>query len=102
MPVPEDMSQFAALVEIIARLRGPQGCPWDREQTHRSLRKSLLGECYEVLQALDEGSSGKLCEELGDLLMQVVLQAQIAAEAGEFDLGDVVNNINTNRCNSSI
>lgn len=94
MSLPQDLSQFAALVEIIARLRAPDGCPWDRKQTHASLRESLLAECYEVLEALDEGDSGKLCDELGDLLMQIVLHARIAAEAGEFELGDVVRGIN--------
>ena len=89
------MSKFDTLVELIARLRAPDGCPWDREQTHTSLREHLLEESYETLEALDEGDSGKLCEELGDLLLQIVLQAQIAAEAGEFELGDVVKSINT-------
>ncbi len=95
MSLPEDLSQFTALVDIIARLRAPDGCPWDKQQTHASLRKNLLEECYEVLEALDEGNSDRLCSELGDLLMQVVLHTQIAAEAGEFELGDVVSSINT-------
>jgi len=95
LPLPEDLSRFDALVDIIARLRASNGCPWDRKQTHSSLRENLLEECYEVLETLDEGDSGKLCQELGDLLMQVVLHAQIAAEAGEFELGDVINSINT-------
>ncbi|MBA7473432.1 Nucleoside triphosphate pyrophosphohydrolase/pyrophosphatase MazG [subsurface metagenome] len=95
MSLPEDLSQFTALVDIIARLRAPDGCPWDKKQTHASLRKNLLEECYEVLEALDEGNADKLCDELGDLLMQVVLHTQIAAEAGEFELGDVVNSITT-------
>ncbi len=95
MSLPENFSQFDTLVEIIARLRGPGGCPWDREQTHASLREDLLEECYEVLEALDEGDVKRLGEELGDLLMQVVLHAQIAAEAGEFEIGDVIRSINT-------
>ncbi len=95
MSLPENLRQFATLVDIVARLRAPDGCPWDKKQTHASLRKDLLEECYEVLETLDEGNSDKLCGELGDLLMQVVLHAQIAAEAGEFELGDVVNSINT-------
>ncbi len=95
MSLPEDLSQFTALVDIITRLRAPDGCPWDKQQTHASLRKNLLEECYEVLEALDEGNSDRLCSELGDLLMQVVLHTQIAAEAGEFELGDVVSSINT-------
>ena len=95
MSLPQDPSQFAALVDIIATLRAPDGCPWDRQQTHASLRKNLLAECYEVLEALDEGDAAKLRDELGDLLMQIVLQAQIAAEAGEFELGEVIEGINT-------
>jgi len=95
LSLPEDLSQFTTLVDIIARLRAPDGCPWDKQQTHASLRKNLLEECYEVLETLDEGNSGKLCDELGDLLMQVVLHTQIATEAGEFELGDVVKSITT-------
>ena len=93
MSLPENLSQFATLVDIIAKLRAPDGCPWDREQTHTSLRGNLLEECYEVLEALDEGDAGKLCTELGDLLMQIVLHSQIAAEVGEFELGEVVSSI---------
>jgi len=95
LSLPRDLSRFAALVDIIAKLRAPDGCPWDKQQTHASLRESLLEECYEVLEALDEEDSAKLCEELGDLLMQIVFHAQIAGEAGEFKLGDVMNGINT-------
>jgi tetrapyrrole methylase family protein/MazG family protein len=75
---------------VMARLRAPDGCPWDREQTHASLRKYLLEETYETLDALDAGDAGALEEELGDLLLQIVFHAQVADEAGEFDLGDVV------------
>ena len=95
MPLAKNLSLFATLVGIIARLRAPDGCPWDRKQTHASLRENLLEECYEVLEALDEGDSGRLCDELGDLLMQIVLHTQIATEAGEFELGDIVKSINT-------
>ena len=95
MSLPENLSQFVTLVDIIAKLRAPDGCPWDRKQTHSSLRENLLEECYEVLEALDEGDSGKLCGELGDLLMQIVLHAQISTEAEEFELGDVIKGINT-------
>jgi len=94
LSLPKKLNQFATLVGIIARLRAPNGCPWDRKQTHASLRENLLEECYEVLEALDEGNSERLCDELGDLLMQIVLHTQIAAEAGEFELGDVVRGIN--------
>ena len=95
MSLPENLSQFDTLVNIVAKLRAPDGCPWDREQTHSSLRGNLLEECYEVLEALDEGDAEELGYELGDLLMQVVLHAQIASEAGEFELGDVIKSINT-------
>ena len=95
MSLPKNLRQFETLVDIIARLRAPDGCPWDRKQTHASLREFLLEECYEALEALDEGDSAKLRDELGDLLLQIVLQAQIATEAGEFELGDVLNSINT-------
>ena len=70
MSLPENLSQFDTLVNIVAKLRAPDGCPWDKEQTHSSLRGNLLEECYEVLEALDEGDSEKLSYELGDLLMR--------------------------------
>ena len=76
--------EFQALVDIMARLRGPGGCPWDREQTIESLRGFVLEETYEVLEAIDMGDAGAMREEFGDLLLQVVLQSQIALEAGEF------------------
>lgn len=78
-----------AMPYISDRLRRPDGCPWDREQTHESLRKHLLEETYEVYDALEHGATPALAEELGDLLLQVVLHAQLAAEAGVFDLADV-------------
>ena len=93
MTLPENLEEFSALVEIIATLRGPGGCPWDRKQTHRSLRSTFLQECYEVLAALDSGDSRALREELGDLLLHIVLQIQIASEAGEFKLEDVIKGI---------
>lgn len=81
---------FDDLVATMARLRGPGGCPWDREQTHRSLRPYLLEETYEALDAIDSGSRQQLCQELGDLLLQVVFHAQMAKEAGAFTIDDVV------------
>lgn len=81
---------FDTLQETIAHLRAPEGCPWDREQTHQSLRTTLLEEAYEVLTAIDEEDMPALKEELGDLLLNVMLQAQIAAEADEFRMSDVV------------
>ena len=94
MSQPRNLDRFQTLVEIIARLRAPDGCPWDRKQTHGSLRENLLEECYEVLAALDRRDSQRLCAELGDLLMQIVFHAQIATETGEFGLGDVLEGIN--------
>jgi len=91
----KDPSQFSTLVEIIARLRGAEGCPWDKQQDHKSLRDSLLEECYEVLEALDNGDRKLLSVELGDLLMQIVFHARIASEAGEFEIGDVIQSINS-------
>ncbi|MGC9398956.1 MAG: nucleoside triphosphate pyrophosphohydrolase [Anaerolineae bacterium] len=91
-PLPDAVS-FARLQNTIARLRAPDGCPWDREQTHESLRTNLLEESYEVLSALDRGNPAALCEELGDLLLQIVLHAEIAWEAGEFTLLDVISGI---------
>jgi tetrapyrrole methylase family protein/MazG family protein len=90
LPEEENLDSFAVLKEIIARLRGPNGCPWDRKQTHASLKPYLVEECYEVLRALEQGTPQKLCEELGDLLLQIMLHAQIAAEAGRFSIDDVV------------
>ena len=99
MSVPENLNKFDTLINIIAKLRAPDGCPWDRKQTHASLRENLLAECYEVLEALDERDTKKLCEELGDLLMQVVLHSQIAAEAGEFEMNDVIKSISAKLIN---
>jgi tetrapyrrole methylase family protein / MazG family protein len=86
---------FDTLREITARLRAPNGCPWDRQQTHESLRSFVLEETYEVLEALDSGNRQELREELGDLMMQVMIHAQVAVEAGEFDVGDVLAGISS-------
>ncbi len=80
---------FTALQEIVAHLRAPDGCPWDRAQTHQTLRSDLLEETYEVLDALDAEDTGALREELGDLLLHVAMHTQIAAEEGEFRMADV-------------
>jgi MazG family protein len=86
-------AQFTRLVEVMARLRGDGGCPWDREQTRESLKPYVVEEAYEVLEAIDEGDLAKLREELGDLLLQVVFQAQMAREAGEFTITEVIQGI---------
>jgi len=84
---------FERLVKLQARLRAPNGCPWDVEQTHLTLRTYLIEEAYEVLEALESGDDAKFAEELGDLLLQVVFHAQIAAEEGRFDAAGVVREI---------
>ncbi|HAZ63565.1 MAG TPA: nucleoside triphosphate pyrophosphohydrolase [Armatimonadetes bacterium] len=87
------MQSFDRLVDIMARLRGPGGCPWDRAQDHQSLRPYLLEECAEVLDALDAADMDALADELGDLLLQIVFHAQLAAESGAFDLAEVCTRI---------
>ncbi|TMG05689.1 MAG: nucleoside triphosphate pyrophosphohydrolase [Chloroflexi bacterium] len=84
---------FAGLRRIIATLRGPDGCPWDKVQTHQSLAPYLLEETHETLEALESADPEKLCEELGDLLFEVLIQAQLAEEAGEFTMRDVIDGI---------
>ena len=93
-PLPR-ASSFERFQETIAHLRAPEGCPWDQKQTHLSLRKYLLEETYEVLAALDAEDPDALREELGDLLLQIVLHGQIATDDGEFRLADVVESINS-------
>ena len=78
------------LLVIMAFLRSDKGCPWDRVQNHDSLRKNLLEEAYETIDAIDSGSPERLCDELGDVLMQIVFHAQIAREAGKFDFTDII------------
>jgi len=80
---------ITAIFEVVHRLRAPDGCPWDREQTHESLRPYLLEETYELLEAIDSKDDAKIMEELGDLLLQVAMHAEIAAEEGRFDAGKV-------------
>lgn len=82
------------LIGIIEKLRAPDGCPWDREQTHYSLRPNMIEEAYEAVDAIDDNDMTHLKEELGDVLLQVVLHAQIASEEGEFDIEDVAQELN--------
>ena len=86
-------AELQHLVQTIWRLRQPDGCPWDREQTHRSIGKNMIEEAYEALDCIEADDAAHLREELGDVLMQVVLHAQIAADAGEFTLADVAHDI---------
>lgn len=81
---------YEDLRAVVARLRAPDGCPWDREQTHASLRPYVIEEAYEVLAVLDSGETDRLPEELGDVLFQVLLHTQLAEEAGEFEMADVL------------
>src|SRR5262245_34861819 len=85
---------FKELVEIMRRLRAPGGCPWDREQDHASIKPYLIEEAYEVAEAIDNNDFDELRKELGDLLLQVVFHAQMADEAGRFNVEDVVRAIN--------
>jgi MazG family protein len=85
--------RFEALVELQTRLRAPGGCPWDRRQTHETLKTYLLEEAYEVLEAIDKADPRELSEELGDLLLQVVFHAELAREAGRFDISSVIQSI---------
>lgn len=93
VPAKTDKNSFLDFLELIAHLRAPEGCPWDREQTHQSLRPNLLEETYEVLQTLDSHDMIGLQEELGDLLLQIVLHAQIASENRDFNIEDVITGI---------
>lgn len=81
------------LIQVMDRLLGPQGCPWDREQTHESLIRYLIEESYEVIEAINENNMEKLCEELGDLLLQVVFHAALAQREGHFDFSDVAQGV---------
>jgi tetrapyrrole methylase family protein/MazG family protein len=93
-PPPKDAgAAFARFVELIARLRAPGGCPWDREQTHESLKPMTLEEAYEVVEAIDRGDDQELAGELGDLLLQVVFHAQLAGEGGRFTIADVIERV---------
>ncbi len=84
---------WQTLVEVVARLRSPTGCPWDREQTLETIKPFTLEETYELLEAIDSGNDAEIVEELGDVLLQVVLDSQIAADEGRFDLIDVIERI---------
>ncbi len=88
------MSAIDDLRRTMARLRAPDGCPWDREQTHQTLARHLIDECSELLDTIDRGDIPHMREELGDVLLQVVFHAQLAAERGDFDFDDVAREIN--------
>ena len=92
-PPAPDLAGIDQLIDIVAKLRGPGGCPWDHEQTHASLRAGLIEEAYEVVEAINSGDDANLREELGDLLLQSVFHAQIATEEGRFNFDDVARSI---------
>lgn len=96
MPVqpPSKTRDFQALVEVVKALRGPEGCPWDKEQTHQSLTQYALEEAHELVEAIEVGNTDDMVEELGDLLLQVVLHAEVGRQAGSFELADVIQSIN--------
>ena len=89
----KDYYSMDDLLRIMELLRTPEGCPWDRAQTHQSIRRNMLEEAYEVAEAIDQQDPVHLQEELGDVLLQVVFHARMAQEAGQFDFGDVVDGI---------
>src|SRR6266403_4834927 len=92
-PLDSQSSAFNRLCEIVAKLRAPGGCPWDREQTHESLLPAVIEEAYEVAEAARTKNDAHFREELGDLLLLVVMQAEIARESGRFDIADVVREV---------
>ncbi|HKZ43939.1 MAG TPA: nucleoside triphosphate pyrophosphohydrolase [Anaerolineales bacterium] len=93
VPPMDQFKSFEALQEVIARLRAPDGCPWDRAQTHQTLSRHLLEETYEVIEAMESDESGHMAEEFGDLLLQIILNAQIGSEEGEFNILNVITDI---------
>ena len=86
--------EFKELVNIVRKLRSPKGCPWDREQSPKTLKPYMVEEVYEAIEAIDQNDHKKLCEELGDMLLHIVMQAQFAAEEGKFKIEDVIRSIN--------
>jgi tetrapyrrole methylase family protein/MazG family protein len=90
----QDLGSYQALERVVARLLGPDGCPWDREQTHQSLKRNLLEECYELMEAIDSGDPKHMAEELGDILLQVAFHIQLAQEEGSFGPREVFSSIN--------
>jgi tetrapyrrole methylase family protein/MazG family protein len=95
IPALGEGTSFESFAEIVAHLRAPNGCPWDREQTHDSLRKHLLEESYEAISAIDSGNFADMREEFGDLLLQIILQSQIANEEEQFNINQVIHGIHS-------
>lgn len=94
MPIPpKNLNEFSSLLQLMRDLRGPDGCPWDKEQTHLSLAPYAIEETFEMVEALEKQDDAEFCEELGDVLFQVVLHAQLATERKAFDINDVIKSI---------
>ena len=94
MPIPpKNLNEFSSLLQLMRDLRGPDGCPWDKEQTHLSLAPYAIEETFEMVEALEKQDDAEFCEELGDVLFQVVLHAQLASERKAFDIHDVIKSI---------
>lgn len=91
---PENLREFNGLLQVVEALRGPDGCPWDKEQTHASLTRYAIEEAFELAEAIDSQDQKTICDELGDVLLQVVLHAEIARQAKTFDILDVIENLN--------
>ncbi len=96
MNKPDAAGKFIKLLEIVEKLRGPDGCPWDKEQTHASLLPYFIEEAYEVMESVDEGDFETFQEELGDILLHVALQSQIASEDSKFNISDSLDTVNEN------
>jgi tetrapyrrole methylase family protein/MazG family protein len=90
---PENLKEFKGLLKVVEFLRGPDGCPWDKEQTHQTLTRYAIEEAFELSEAIDSGDDNAIRDELGDVLLQVVLHAEIARQDGRFDIFDVIQNI---------
>ena len=91
---PDNLTQFSSLIEVVKHLRGPGGCPWDKEQDHKSLTRYAVEECYEFIDAVNKDNFDEMKDELGDMLLQVILHAQIASESNKFSITDVIESIN--------
>jgi len=91
---PQNLREFTSLLQVVEALRGPEGCPWDKEQTHRTLTRYAIEEAFELSEAIDGGNDQEICDELGDLLLQVILHAEIARQEGRFDIYSVMENLN--------
>lgn len=94
-----EKQSFSDFCDIIARLRAPGGCPWDREQTHETLKKHLIEEAYEAYDAISSGDPEKMADELGDVLLQIVMHAQIGSDNGEFTIDDVIDAVSNKMIN---